>query len=157
MKLFYGILIAIALMFVGCSDDDCSCGDDDDKAVGEMTNYSGCENSFAKDSDEPLSGAAECAFFEYDGNGGLFMRHENALWNCCLDRIDSDIRVFGSVITISDWGVESAPCDCVCLYNVEYEFKNLKPIEYSVKINDIIVCSIDLSGGEPFEYRYCNE
>ncbi len=102
--------------------------------TGELINHSGC-----------LTGAADrdtldqdCLIYEYDGVSTLHIRHVNDLFNCCPDYLYANITIDNNYIYIEEWEAigPSGGCDCICLYELEYEIVNLPPGEYTVEVNN---------------------
>jgi hypothetical protein len=103
--------------------------------AGIMTGHSGCggyDSAGVKDSlpDE------DCVLYDYDGQSTLTLQHLNDLFNCCPDTLRADISIEGSVITIDE--IESLEpvggCDCICIYDLDYQIVNLPPGQYVIKV-----------------------
>jgi hypothetical protein len=74
-----------------------------------------------------------CIEYQYNGANTLILRHINAGFNCCPGEITADIKFSGKVITINEMEAEQA-CDCLCLFDLDYEIINLAPGEYTIRI-----------------------
>jgi len=114
-------------------------GDPCEPPEGEIINTSKCK-SYASSSTKALgditgiSSSQDCIEFSYDGIEKLSLRHINAALNCCPEEIVSDIQVVDGTITIVEDEIlneVTGGCDCMCLYDIDYEINNLPPGEYS--------------------------
>ena len=60
--------------------------------------------------------------------GDLFVYHENAYYNCCLEyRVEFVID--GSNITAYEYD-DGEPCDCICYFDLESVLEDLEPFQY---------------------------
>jgi hypothetical protein len=98
--------------------------------TGKLTNYTDCKKS---KEDSPPSDK-DCIKYDYDGNKILLLKHVNAGFNCC-PAITANINVTGNVITIEEIEI-SGYCDCLCLYDLNYEISNLDSGEYLITVNE---------------------
>jgi hypothetical protein len=129
--------------------------------VGAVLGYYGCKE-FRKD---PASDSTppdqDCIEYQYDGEGSLSLRHVNAGFNCCLDDVLAEITLMGNLITIDE--IEEPPggwCDCICLYDVDYQINDLPPGEYTITVNqlylppgaEILEFTVDLSSSTSGSY-----
>ncbi len=76
-----------------------------------------------------------CIEYQYDGLDVLSITHRNAGFNCCPDELAVIIGIDGNVITIEE--VEylyGGGCDCLCLFDLDYEITGLPPGEYTVEV-----------------------
>ncbi len=67
-------------------------------------------------------------YIEYKAiaDGYLYIKHVNAVFNCCPDTIKADVSMEGNIITIVE--SETNPiCDCICDYDLEYTLGPLTP------------------------------
>ena len=83
----------------------------------------------------------DCVEYVYD-NGVLNLYHVNAGFNCCPGEILFDVGVNGREITIMEQEKE-AGCYCLCLFDLTYEIKNLKPGIYTIIIDEPYVNESD--------------
>jgi hypothetical protein len=74
--------------------------------------------------------SVDCVEWWHVGGNVLHLRHVNAGFNCC-PVIDADIRVEGAAITVEEIEIEGN-CDCLCLFDVEYEIHGLASGVYHV-------------------------
>ncbi|MDH4158221.1 MAG: hypothetical protein OEW00_13195, partial [candidate division Zixibacteria bacterium] len=76
----------------------------------------------------------DCIAYEYDGEGLLKLTHINAGLNCC-PVIVADIEVVDGTIIIEEIdSLDNGGCDCLCLFDIDYEITNLLPGEYTIKV-----------------------
>jgi hypothetical protein len=103
---------------------------------GDMLGYSGCKE-FGKD--PGTSPDQDCIEYQYDGQGVLLMKHVNAGFNCCPDTILAGVSLVGNTIIITEnESLEpSGGCDCICLFDVDYQVDNLPPGEYTITVNEL--------------------
>jgi hypothetical protein len=111
-----------------------SCPSQPEEPSGELAGHSGCLYGSAKDTlDE------DCITYAYD-NGTLYLTHLNDLFNCCPDsfiidiNIDTDSNIIGFIET-EELG-QSGGCDCLCLYNLDYELVNIPPGVYTIRVDN---------------------
>ena len=130
---------------------------------GNLVDQTGCkvfgEELITVDSSTFL----DCIEYEYDGAGLLTMKHINAGFNCCPE-FEIVFHFEGSVITIEQIELEGL-CDCLCLFDLDYQIENLTPGEYTITViepytqewDDPLEFDVDLSeagSGNFCVYRY---
>ena len=96
--------------------------------VGTSWN-SGCK-SFADKSDTTTE---DCISWTYDGQSVLSIHHINAAFNCCPGELSFDIDVAGGIITVTEIEDDQG-CDCICLFDVDYDIVGILPGEYTIVI-----------------------
>jgi len=100
--------------------------------TGFMVDYYGCKE-FGKGvviDSTPLD--QDCMEYEYDGESVLLLKHVNAGFNCCPE-IAAAITIEDNIITIEEIEI-SGDCDCICLFDIDYEIRNLPPGEYTITV-----------------------
>ena len=119
---------------------ECKIFDSDSSSSGILT---------VSDSDQ------ECIEYTYAGSI-LRIKHINAAFNCCLDGIVGSVSIDGSVIRIESEGIltNEQGCLCDCLYDVDYEIKNLKPSIYVI-IGPTFSRSLEIDLRKRTSDRYC--
>jgi hypothetical protein len=114
---------------------------------GRLVRTSGCGTEpvhFGSNDDYPTD--LSCIdWLLYDG-GMLRLRHINAVFNCCAV-IGADISVEDGVITIAE-RESGPPCDCYCLYDLEFEITGITPGTYRVHVVEVYVHP----GEEPLDF-----
>ncbi len=69
----------------------------------------------------------DCFVYEYDGGSVLHITRTNAAFNCCPDSLTADATITQSTIIIEEIEWVTTPCDCLCLYDMEFEITNVRP------------------------------
>ena len=120
----------LALASAGCN---LSPGGD---PIGRLTGRTDCKGMLGMSAGEPrgtLVENRECVEYDYDGKSALRLRHVNAGFNCCPEEITATFLLTGGEIRIKEKEA-SALCDCLCLYDIGYEFLNVRPGVYRITI-----------------------
>jgi hypothetical protein len=74
----------------------------------------------------------DCIEYQYLGGGHLLLNHLNTAFNCCPE-FEAGIDFEGDTIIV--WEDEiSGLCDCICLFDLNYEIVNLDPGIYNVTV-----------------------
>ena len=97
---------------------------------GRMTGQQGCK-VFEKSLLETPSDR-DCIEYDYDGSGTLLLKHVNAGFNCCPE-MDNSIIIDGDTIIVREVETEGL-CDCLCLFDLDYEIINLPAGVYMIKV-----------------------
>jgi len=104
--------------------------------TGAMTGYGTCKTFDAKD---PIPPTQDCVVYSYDGQGVLSLTHVNASFNCCPEQLLADIVIEDNVITITEYEtLENGGCDCMCLFDVDYEFVDIPPGDYTIRVVEYV-------------------
>ncbi len=124
------LLLPLLLILLSCNDEGTGTTGGDDPA-GSVSAVVGCKgNSFMPEEGSTSEG---CVVHTYDaGKRLLTLKHVNAGFNCCPERIDAIVTVEGGTITISE-RESNAPCDCNCLYDIDIVISNLDVGEYLIR------------------------
>ncbi|MFC2132107.1 hypothetical protein ACFLSQ_11800 [Bacteroidota bacterium] len=122
-----------------CNDkpiDDVSCNNDGpygSDPSGAIINHTDCKNDSGGIKGEIFS-SDECISFKYFPNDKILgLSHINAGFNCCPERITSDFKFTGNTISIHEHQAK-AGCKCNCLYDINYELRNISPGIYHIEI-----------------------
>jgi len=130
------ISVVTVLLYSSCSvdtDDTPPCSNPLDEKSGRVINYTDCKNTGGIINGEVLP-SDECITFNYYPNNELLqMTHINAGFNCCPEKISAIIIFENNNIKITEKQAK-AGCKCECLYDVNYEFRNIKPGVYHIEI-----------------------
>lgn len=106
-------------------------------STGAVDDSGGRVDMFAgecKDSDATFPLDQECMSYSYV-DGGLTITHVNAALNCCVEQVDAAIKVVDTAIEIAVTEAEGfMPCNCNCLFNVDYVFDALPVGTYTVTL-----------------------
>lgn len=79
-----------------------------------------------------------CIDWRCSESGVLRLEHVNAAFNCCPGHITADITVRGDTILIVEHE-EQSMCDCSCLYDLEFEIRNLDSRKYTIRVVELYV------------------
>ncbi len=113
---------------------------------GRMTAASACKQTALND--DPKA-SQECIRFTFARNSILEIKHINSGMNCCPGSVFATVRIDGGSIVIREYeGTDAMPCDCLCLYDFDYEITGLEKSEYILNIQcplaDPFECRLDL-------------
>lgn len=84
----------------------------------------------------PPSGQ-DCISYEYLNDSVLSIRHENAGFNCCPDRIVIEVEYRNDTVFVIESEVD-AFCDCNCLYDIEYVISPVPAKEFIFSVQEAI-------------------
>jgi hypothetical protein len=134
--------------------------------VGILIGHTECKTFQTGGVADSIPSNQECMEYSYDGEGVLLLKHINAEFNCCPESITADISIEDSVITIEEHEsfANGKLCTCLCLYDLDFEIRNLEPGEYTIKVispyihpnKELLEFTITLSSS-PSSGRYCVE
>jgi hypothetical protein len=152
MKILHISLACILLLVLCCSENRIAGNDSNDSGPsGSLVDYSGCKEFQSVNYTNGTPSSNDCIEYQYDGENVLLVKHVNAGFNCCPDKILAEINVRNNEIVIEEKEEMDMPCPCLCLYDVDYEIANLKPGKYEIKViepyigEDILEAILDLS------------
>jgi hypothetical protein len=112
--------------------------------TGILLGYGECKEFQTETFTDGTPPDQDCIEYLYDGSGVLLLGHVNAGFNCCPDEILADITIEGNAITIEESeSLESGGCDCLCLFDVDYQVSNLPPGEYTIVVNELYLMEGD--------------
>lgn len=119
---------------------------------GRIVSNSGCLQ-FKSTNEIMVDDSLSCAQYSFDAASHiLHITHYNAGFNCCDLSISSEITISNDTIFIRE--VEGEPmCNCLCLYNLEFEISGVNPQNYVIKFiepycryHDFLIFPVELSG-----------
>ncbi|MEW5802862.1 MAG: hypothetical protein AB1847_12250, partial [bacterium] len=91
---------------------------------------SGCKNELKID-DRAFEEEKFSASYE---NGILYLFHENAIYNCCIEEITVTMEMVNNTINIyEDEKLEGSGCKCLCPYDISTQIACLQPGTYVVQ------------------------
>ncbi len=139
------------------------CGENEDTGItstgngpaGSLVSTTGCKTHSAILSFYAGETPQECFQYEYSTRR-LKIDHINLCLNCCPGTIEGTVTIEGDTIRIKGSEEEgSAPCRCLCLYDIEYEISDLDPGTWTILFegdyvespNEILVATVDLAEG----------
>ncbi len=103
-----------------------------DNPYGLLLNASDCKDFVDNGAIEVIPSTKDCVDYDFDGESTLRLTHLNAGFNCC-PVIDPVITIAKNIIRIEENEVEGL-CDCSCLFDLDYEIRNLQPGEYIIQV-----------------------
>ncbi len=148
MKLNVSFLLIIAILI----SFNIACNKEKDQQsslspYGTLTKHSGCVDK--KNLSAAPSNISRVEY-SYDKEKQLLLvKHINAGFNCCYDKLYSNIEFTEETITIEELE-DSRSCKCNCLFNLNFELKNIEAQKYTLKFvepyaNESIIFEIDLT------------
>jgi len=146
MNLLITCVLCVAL--TGCKTDVTP-----EIPAGSLVNQNGCKRFASETAPKSIPGnpvfppAEECISYQYDPGRTLYLQHINGGFNCCPGDIIAEITIGDNGITIIEAETSEEKCHCLCLYDLEYEIKNIDPGRYTVYISGSlkqITAEIDL-------------
>lgn len=133
------LLFCLTLLFMGlagCSSDD-GAGTDGSLAVRNVY-ATGCKTGeqvqSRAEATTAFPGFDESVEYTCRNDGYVFIRHTNALFNCCSEVIDVDVSRRGNDIIVTEAETDNS-CNCICPFDVSYEIGPLQPGAYNVTLN----------------------
>lgn len=126
MKNVYTLLVAGLLVLTAC-----------EKELGyepfiEMDQYTGCKQIGLKGAQD-VDPSQDCIQYSYDGDSLLSIKHVNAGFNCCPERLMVEMEQRGDTLFIREAEKEQL-CDCNCLYDLDYAVHGIKPGTYVISV-----------------------
>ncbi len=100
--------------------------------VGFLADYGDCKQFQKGTPVRSTPPDQDCMEYQYDGQSVFLLKHVNAGFNCCPE-IAADITIAGDLITIEEIEI-SGDCDCLCLFDLNYEIRDLQPGEYTITV-----------------------
>jgi len=121
-------LLVCSLLIAGCEREK-------QQVTATLKDHTGCKNlKSASDSDVPNT--QSCINWAYDNSTGvLSVKHINAGFNCCPDKLSCDVSLVGDTLVINE-KEKSALCDCDCLFDLFIEVNHLEPQGYFIRIGE---------------------
>lgn len=107
---------------------------------GELVKTSDCKSGTKDLNPSP---SEECLEYSFDEGYTLTLKHLNAGFNCC-PVFHGDVKIEGGAIAIieSETFEDGGPCRCLCLFDLDYEIRNLDPGEYTIAIEGVYGTSL---------------
>jgi len=120
-NIFFLIIPALALM-VSCNDIKVKFGE--------------CKTFTRSSSADTTDPEYDCIRYSYDAaTEVLKITHINTAFNCCITDVKIDISKDDSIISISESEkMANGPCDCSCLYDLDYSIESVKKGTYTIKV-----------------------
>ena len=136
------VALLFALFITGCNNNEESSKMPDGNPELTWYKHSGCKSvpkSVKARTDGKTSGWGEEVFeYENKGNGKLYLKHANAIFNCETEDIKVSASIDGNTINVIEQGIGNS-ANCVCPFDVECLIEGLAFGQYRVLVymNDI--------------------
>ncbi|MEW5924218.1 MAG: dockerin type I domain-containing protein [Candidatus Zixiibacteriota bacterium] len=114
---------------------------------GSIVGEPACKNMTLK-SDTAVE--QDCIEYDYDGSGTLNLTHYNDMFNCCPESLYIVVTLENNVIRLDEYESEGL-CDCICIYDMEYEITGILPGVYTLIVDNISYYN-EYTGG-PIEFE----
>lgn len=144
LRIGFVLFLPVTLLMVGCNNDD-----ENPKTPGHNPSliwykHTGCKSmpkQVRSSADMTGTGWLDEAFeFENKGNGKLYLKHVNAIFNCETEDIKVSASIQGDAINVIYQGIGNS-ANCVCPFDVECLIEGLAFGQYRV-----LVYMNDMSG-----------
>ncbi len=123
-------IISVIIYATGCENENKNNG----VFSGKMIAQSPCKSNKSTDVVRDTTDNLSCVDYKYESSTGkLALKHINAGFNCCPNRIYCDITLNGDTILINEHETDG-PCDCDCLYDLDIEIAGMEAKSYQVKL-----------------------
>jgi hypothetical protein len=123
------VSILIILAFAGCKKPDSNPGTGPNNEI--IVTNSGCKTHFIV-----LAGSGfDCIRYSLQNNT-LHIKHINAAFNCCPNKITVTADVKDTIINITEQEILNNPCKCNCLYDLDYDLPNVSKNKVRLKVNE---------------------
>lgn len=100
--------------------------------TGSLVNFYGCKERGGSGGATGTRLTQDCIEWQYLGGGQLLLNHLNTAFNCCPE-FEAGIDVEGDTIIVREDEI-SGDCDCLCLFDLNYEVVGLAPGVYDVAV-----------------------
>ena len=132
--------LALLLFINACETEKSSV----DLQSGKLSKISGCGKLKSSLIEEDTADSLSCIEYSYDAeNKKLLLKHINAGFNCCPEKIYGDVGFVDDSVIIQE-SEKDGLCDCNCLYNLEFELTGISKKAY-------VVCLIEPYAGDQEE------
>ena len=138
-----GASLIVAMIFLAaCSDKTTEPQGSDGIPSGKVTDYTTCKDSAMAAGRGEIPNDRDCIEYAYDGQSVLTLTHINAGFNCCPDSLMAAFHIGSGDIIIDEAELlTSGGCHCLCLYDLDYEIRDLPPGEYIIRVNQPYLAS----------------
>ncbi len=140
------LFMLLIFMTQGCGTDKHTNPLNSSGALVGQSEYGGFRLSAAIDT---LPDNSSCIEYNFVGDSILYIRHVNAGFNCC-PLIAATVDVKGDEITIieSESFPEGYGCNCLCLFDLDYEVYDVQPGIYTISVEELYLTGDD----EPMQF-----
>lgn len=107
-------------------------------------NYSSCKHFTEQTGTDSVDQDMDCLKINYiPGSKTMKIKHLNAAFNCCPDKIFAEISIDSNIITIVEKEKLTDPCKCNCLYDLDYEISGIEAKTYIILIKEAYLNDVD--------------
>jgi hypothetical protein len=141
---FLLLVLVLGLWFCACGTEGMT-GNEEDRVRagptrgthdiapgGSLVGITGCKQWKAAATGDAIPSTQDCVEYEYTDDGLLMIRHVNAGFNCCPE-IKAFVNVRGDTVFVIEREI-SGLCDCICLFDLDYQIVGLEAGVYRVKV-----------------------
>lgn len=115
---------------------------------GELVNSTDCNDFKSTAEAEHISDTLCCIEFSYDAEDEkLQLKHINAGFNCCPEKIKGEISFENDSVIIKE-SEKDGLCDCLCLYDLDYTLSGISKKTYTI-------CFIEPYAGDQEKLNVC--
>lgn len=144
MKIKNIITIVFCTLFIVCIGSCKNNSITNEAPIGFFIGNSQCKNNptLTPTSQAVHSSNIDCLQYQYDGSRILTIKHINAAFNCCPQKISASIDITSNTITIIE-NEAASQCSCLCLFDLELRIENLPRGSYYIHVIEPYVNSGD--------------
>ncbi|MBN2610387.1 MAG: hypothetical protein JXB00_02420 [Bacteroidales bacterium] len=130
IKLFYTALVLPLLFCVIACENENQINQD---FSGKLVTHSSCKYNKSTLEEPNIPDTVSCVQYAYDATSGkLNIKHINAGFNCCPEKLSCTFSLVGDTVTIEE-AEEDGFCDCLCLYDLDIEVTGIGAKGYVLK------------------------
>ncbi|MFN8208576.1 MAG: hypothetical protein U0T82_14380 [Bacteroidales bacterium] len=135
MKLISPCLAGLVfLLLISCSENEPA--PLPSNILGQLKSRSTCHSNKSAIINSQTNHSQSCMAYSYNADEKtLQITHINAGFNCCPNTISATITHSGDTIFISEHEASSL-CDCECLYDLEYAFRNVEAKPLTIRFTE---------------------
>jgi len=128
--------------------------------TGGLLDVSGIKHTDCKAFKSLTSNKQDCVEYETIDGNYLKINRINVAFNCCIDEVNISSSIDqNQSITVTETEKCATPCDCICLYDLEY---TLGPLEFGTYTLYIVeeyadTMSIEIDFSATSQGEYCEE
>ncbi len=148
MNRFMLAVVICALVFSGCDNGGTGTENPPADPEGAFLSWTGCKYGAGKTAADSVSSDTDRMIYAFS-NGTLSMTHVNTAFNCCPDSLTATFEISGDTIRIHEEEfLTDGGCRCLCLYDLDYEIRNLDAGTYSIELDQMYLPD----GDEPLAF-----
>jgi hypothetical protein len=98
---------------------------------GQIIKHTSCKDFF-KSATLITPDSLSCVDYSFETNNKLILKHINAGFNCCPEKLWCEVSLVDDTIIIQEFE-RNALCDCDCLYDLDIEVTGVHKKKYLMK------------------------